>query len=133
MQGIQPELQDIAERYETKFTTTTFIVSSSQTSPDDLQLCVSVATSEGQTPHIVIVKRKASKRCGCQVFYYREGINWWKITYVFFPEHFFNVSFMPGIYMHKVGIVLHACIHRLICYTHLHDLHVACMVVACYD
>ena len=69
------------------------MISSSLTSPDDMR--VSMTINGGQTPRTVIVERKASKRCGCQVFYYREGINWWKITFAFFPEHLYNVSFIP--------------------------------------
>ena len=106
-QGIQPE--DIVEKCETKFTTKTFMVSSSRISPDDM--CVSVTINGGQTPHIV--ERKASKRCSCQVFYYKEGINWWKIIFTFFPnEHTYNVSFIPG-NIWGWYIVLCTCAHLL--------------------
>ena len=105
-QGIQPE--HIIDRCKTKFTTKTFMVSSSQTSPDDM--CVSMTINGGQTPSTVTVERNASKRCGCQVFYYKEGINYWKITYVFFPdEHMYNVSFIPG-NIWGWYVVLHTCI-----------------------
>ena len=103
-QGIQPE--DIVDRCETKFTTKTFMVSSSRISPDDM--CVSMTINGGQTPSIVTVKRKASKRCYCQVFYYKERINCWKITFAFFPEHMYNVSFIPGS-IWGWYIVLHTC------------------------
>ena len=73
-----------------QFTTTTFIVSSSQTSPDDM--CVSVNINGGQTPHTITVERKASRRCVCQVFYHWEGINCWKTTLAFFSENLLNVS-----------------------------------------
>ena len=72
--------------------TTTFIVSSSQASPE-YDMCVSVNINGGQTPHTVTVERKASKRCVCQVFYQREGINLWKTTLAFCPEHLLHVSF----------------------------------------
>ena len=74
----------------TQSTTTTFIVSSSQTSPKD-DMCVSININ-GQTPHTVTVERKASRRYVCQVFYHREGVNWWKIIFAFFPEHLLDVS-----------------------------------------
>ena len=71
------------------------MVSSSQTSPDDM--CVSMTINGGQTPSTVTVEKKASKRCGCRVFYYKEGINCWKITFAFFPdERMYNVSFIPS-------------------------------------
>ena len=87
-------LEDIADRCETKFTTKTFMVSSIQTRPDDMH--VSMTINGGQTPSTVAVERKASKRCGCQVFYFKEGINCWKIIFTFFLEHLDNVSFTPG-------------------------------------
>ena len=86
--NFQPkDLEDITNR----FATTTFIVSSSQTSPE-YDMCVSVNINGGQTPHTVTVERKASRRCVCQVFYHWEGINCWKITFAFFPEHLLDVS-----------------------------------------
>ena len=88
----------IEDKDKTKFiisstshsTTTTFIASCSQTSPDDM--CISVNINGGQTTHTVTVERKASRRCVCQVFYHWEGINCWKITFAFFPEHLLGVS-----------------------------------------
>ena len=82
------ELEDIITDKET---VTTYIVSSSETSPDDLSF--SVTLNGGQTPHTVTVERKASKRCVCQVFYHREGINCWKITLAFCHEQFLEVSY----------------------------------------
>ena len=67
--------------------TTTFIVSSSDPSPDDL--CFSVTFNDEQ---IINFDRKASRRCVCQVFYHREGVNWWKITFAFFSEGLLEVS-----------------------------------------
>ena len=55
-------------------------------------MCVSVNINGGQTPHTVTVERKASKRCICQVFYHREGVNCWKITFALFLEHLLAVS-----------------------------------------
>ena len=89
IQNIQPKHEDIADR--AKFTTTTYTVSSSQTSPE-YDMCVSVTINGGQTPHTVTVERKASRRCVCQVFYHWEGINCWKTTFAFFPEHLLDVS-----------------------------------------
>ena len=90
-QDSEVEVDDqITDEYKRLCTTTTFIVSSSQTSPDDM--CVSVTISGGQRPHIVTVESKASRRCVCQVFYHREGVNCWKITFAFFSEHLLNVS-----------------------------------------
>ena len=68
-------------------TTTTFIVSSSETSPPDLSL--SLIVNGGET---VTFKRKASKRHVCQIFCCREGLNCWRTTVAFFPEHMLNVS-----------------------------------------
>ena len=90
IQDIQRKLEDITDK--ASFTTTTFIVSSSQTSPE-YDMCVSVNINYGgQTPHIVTVERKASRRCVCQVFYHWKGINCWKITFAFFPEILLDVS-----------------------------------------
>ena len=68
-------------------TTTTFIVSSSETGPPDLIL--SLIVNSGET---VTFKRKASRRCVCQVFCCREGLNHWRTTFAFFPEQFLDVS-----------------------------------------
>ena len=73
------------------YTTNTYTVSSGQTSPE-YDMCVSVTINGGQTPHTVTVERKASRRCVCQVFYHREGLNYWKITFAFFSEHLLDVS-----------------------------------------
>ena len=79
------------------FTTTTFIVSSSQTSPE-YDMCVTVTIDGGKTPHTVItVERKASRRCVCQVFYQREEINCWKTTLAFCPERLLDVSCMETV------------------------------------
>ena len=72
-------------------TTTTYVVSSSQTSPE-YDMCVSVTVNGRQTSHTVTVERKASRRCVCQVFYHWEGINCWKTTLAFCPEHLLHVS-----------------------------------------
>ena len=92
-ENIKP-LEDITVNDEATFvvlsshvTTTTFIVSSSETSPSDLSL--SVIINGGKA---VPFKRKASRRCVCQVFCCRLGLNCWKTTFAFFPEHFLNVS-----------------------------------------
>ena len=74
-------------------TTTTYVVSSSQTSPE-YDMFVSVNINGRKTSSIVTVVRKASRRCVCQVFYQREGLNCWKITISFFPEYLLNVSTM---------------------------------------
>ena len=89
IQDIQPKHEDITDK--ASFTTTTFIVSSSQTSPE-YDMCVSVNINGGQTPHTVTVERKASRRCVCQVFYHRKEVNCWKITFAFFLKHLLNVS-----------------------------------------
>ena len=105
------QLEDIADRCETKFTTKTFMVSSSQISPDNM--CVSMIINGGQTPSTVTVERTASKRCYCQVFYCKEGINWWRIIFAFFPnKYMYNVSFIPG-YIWGWYIVLHTWAHLL--------------------
>ena len=71
--------------------TTKFVVSSTQTSPNDLSFSVNL---NGTKPQTVTVKKKASRRCVCQVFSHREGLNCWKITFAFFPdcEHLLDVS-----------------------------------------
>ena len=71
--------------------TATFIVSSSQTSPE-YDMCVAVNINGGQKPHTVTVERKASRKYVCQVFYHREGINFWKTKLAFCPEHLLDVS-----------------------------------------
>ena len=67
--------------------TTTFIVSSSDPSPDDL--CFSVTVSDEL---LINFDRKASRRCVCQVFYQKEGINCWKATLAFCPKGLLEVS-----------------------------------------
>ena len=67
--------------------TTKYVVSSTQTSPDDLSFSVTVNGIKQQT-----VKIKSSKRFVCQVFYYREEVNCWKIRFAFFLEHLLDVS-----------------------------------------
>ena len=89
IQDIQPKKEYITNRVS--FTTTSFIVSSDDPSPEH-DMCVSVNINGGQAPHTVTVERKASRRCVCQVFYHWEGINCWKITFAFFPEHLLDVS-----------------------------------------
>ena len=76
---------------EDKVSITTFIVSSSQASPE-YDMCVSVNINGGQTPHTVTIKRKASRKCICQVFYQREEVNCWKTTFAFCPEYLLDVS-----------------------------------------
>ena len=85
IQDSKPQLEDIITD---KGTVTTFIVSSGETSPDDLSF--SVTLNGGQTT--VTVERKASRRCVCQVFYHREGINCWKTTLAFCLEKWLDVS-----------------------------------------
>ena len=66
---------------------TTFIVSSIETSPDDLCFFVTINNEK-----IIRFERKASRRCVCQVFYRKEGVNWWKTTLAFCPEGLLEVS-----------------------------------------
>ena len=87
IQDSKLQLEDIVND---KGTVTTFIVSSGETSPDDLSF--SVTLNGGQTPHTVTVERKANKKCVCQVFYNREGINRWKTALAFCHEQFIEVS-----------------------------------------
>ena len=54
---------------------------------------VSVTINGEQTPHTVTVVKKASRRYACQVFYLREGVNWWKIVFAFFSEDLLDVSY----------------------------------------
>ena len=92
IQDSKAEVEDhITDENKPSFTTETFIVSSSQTSPE-YDMCVSVTINGGQTPHTVTVERKASRKCVCQVFYHWKGLNCWMITFVFFPEHLLDVS-----------------------------------------
>ena len=51
-----------------------------------------VTVNGEQTPHTVTVMRKASNRCVCQVFYHREGLNYWQIKFAFFSEHLLDVN-----------------------------------------
>ena len=78
----QPVVKDIS--------TTTCIVSSTQTNPDDL--CFVVTLNGGRKPQTLAFKRKASKRCVCQVFYDRKGYNWWDIILAFCFENQLKVS-----------------------------------------
>ena len=88
IQDIQPILEDTIV-----FTTTAFIVSSSQTSPE-YDMCVPVKINGGKkTQTVIIVKRKASKECVCQVFYHKEKFNQWKVTLAVCPEDQLDVSY----------------------------------------
>ena len=95
-------------------TTPRFIVSSSQTSPE-YDMCVSVTINGGQTPHTVTVERKASRRCVCQVFYQREGLNCWKTTLVFCPEHLLDVSWRLYCMHTIINNYVRSCITRQWC------------------
>ena len=60
-------------------------VSSQQTSPrDDLNLSVCVTYNKKSQFPINSVK-KACRMYNCQVFYHKEGFNYWKTTLKFFP------------------------------------------------
>ena len=75
-------------------TSTLFIVSSNKIRPYDLCISFFVTINGGQTPHTVTVVRKASKKCVCQVFYHKEGLNCWKVRFAFFSEHLLDVRNM---------------------------------------
>ena len=87
IQYIKPKVEYIMDETKQPISTTTFIVSSSDPSPDDL--CFSVTINNEQ---VINFDRKASRRYICQVFYHREGVNWWKATLAFCPEHLLDVS-----------------------------------------
>ena len=36
-------------------------------------------------------------QCVCQVFYHKEGLNWWKIKFAFCPKEYLDVSRIPVI------------------------------------
>ena len=69
-----------------------FQVSSTHTSPNDLCLPMTVTLNGTETQHTISFRKNASKRCVCQVFYYKEGLNCWKITFAFFFEHLLEVK-----------------------------------------
>ena len=68
----------------------TLNVSSSQPSPHDLYLCVSVTGAK--TEHPITSMKKARKKYACQVFYCKEGFNWWNAKIVFCPKYLVDVS-----------------------------------------
>ena len=87
-------LEDINNNDEVPFvvapnhgTTTTFVVFSSKTSPPDLRLSLIINGRKS-----VPFERKASRRCACQIFCCREGLNCWRTNIAFFPEHLLYVS-----------------------------------------
>ena len=86
------------------FGTANFKVSSTHTSPDDLCLHMKVTLNGTETQHTISFRKKASKRCVCQVFYHKERINCWKITFAFIFEHLLEVKVSNYIYMQ-------ACMH----------------------
>ena len=69
-QDSKAEVEGISGEDKCKVSTITFIVSSSQASPE-YDMCVSVNINGRQTSHTVTIVRKAcaSRRCICQVFY----------------------------------------------------------------
>ena len=73
------------------FNMTTLVVFPSQPSHNDLCLTLSVSV-DGTETQTVTVERKASKKCVCQVFYHREGLNYWKTMIAFLPADLLEVS-----------------------------------------
>lgn len=69
-----------------------FKVSSTQTSPNDLCLKMTVTLNGTETPHTITFRKNATKRCVCQVFYHKEGLNCWKIMFAFLYEHLLEVK-----------------------------------------
>ena len=57
--------------------------------------------------HVSRLERSVSKsvcifctgsfQCVCQVFYHKEGTNWWKIKFAFCPREYLDVSCIPVI------------------------------------
>ena len=90
-QDSKAKAENVTDTDEPLCTTTPFIVSSSQTSPE-YDMHVSVTINGGKKKHTFTVERKASREYACQVFYYREGINFWKTTLAFCPKHLLDVS-----------------------------------------
>ena len=90
-QDTKAKAENVTDTVEPLCTTTPFIVSSSQTSPE-YDMRVSVTINGGKKPHTVTVEKKASWSCVCQVFYQREEINCWKTTLAFCYEHLLDVS-----------------------------------------
>ena len=75
-----------------QFAAQKFKVTSTQTSPNNLCLCMTVTLNGTETPHTISFEKKASKRYVCQVLYHKEGINCWKITFAFLFEHLLEVK-----------------------------------------
>ena len=60
--------------------------------PPDFHIVATINSAQKKT--IIKLKKEALSvvECVCQVFYHREGINWWKVTLAFFPKEQSTVS-----------------------------------------
>ena len=56
-------------------------------SPPDLN--VDAVIEEARMPNIIKLKKKVIK-CVCQVFHHKEGINCWRVAFVFFPKKYYQ-------------------------------------------
>ena len=80
-------MSEMEQEGKPHFVTRKFKVSSTQTSPNNLCLNMTVMLNGTETQHSISFRKNANKRCVCQVFYHKEGINCWKITFAFLFEH----------------------------------------------
>ena len=60
--------------------------------PPNFHIAATIGSAQKNT--IIKLNKEALSvvECVCQVFYHREGINWWKVTLAFFPKEQSTVS-----------------------------------------
>lgn len=83
------DIQDCIAELQDMSNATTFIVSTSETSPNNLHLPITITGLVAE--HTITVKKNANKMFVCQVFYHRNGTNWWTTTFAFCHEHMLDV------------------------------------------
>ena len=60
--------------------------------PPDFHIVATINSAQKNTTIKLNKEALSVVECVCQVFYHREGINWWKTTLAFFPKEQFTVS-----------------------------------------
>lgn len=60
------------------------------TSPEDLDFSVKLVGTSTE----FVIKKKAEKRCACQVCYHKSSDNCWKATFAFLPETLLEVRIL---------------------------------------
>lgn len=67
------------------------------TSPDDLHFSVNLVGTTNAKLHLINIKKKAKKRCACQVCYHKPNDNCWRTTFAFLPEKMLEVGILCSI------------------------------------